>query len=268
MTGRRLVVLALALLALPAPVAGQLGGAPLGPEGTKAYAMARAAEDAADAARAEGEAVVRALDELAATAKDPEPLKGVQADAAAAQEALLGYRTRALEHAGEALQLLADVTRAAVTTPPLGSAPAPSGAGDPVRREVFEQKALLAAHEASVMAARARAEAERLRAIQAEARALVATARPARPGGAPPAPPGPEASASRDVEVPNLVGARLDAATRDLQAAGLRLGPTTGPREGWVVKQTPAAGARAPRQSAVAVTLSTTAVGVTPVLPR
>ena len=68
--------------------------------------------------------------------------------------------------------------------------------------------------------------------------------------------------------MPNLVGARLDAAAQELAAAGLRLGPTAGPREGFVVKQTPPAGARVPRQAAVSLTLSATAAGVTVLPPR
>ncbi|MGH7268190.1 MAG: hypothetical protein ACREMB_25510, partial [Candidatus Rokuibacteriota bacterium] len=59
------------LLGGPAAAWGQLGGALLGPAGTRAYAMARAAEDTADAARAEGERVVTALQDLAAAATDP-----------------------------------------------------------------------------------------------------------------------------------------------------------------------------------------------------
>ena len=47
-------------------------------------------------------------------------------------------------------------------------------APDLVRRDTLEQHALLAAHEAAVMAARARAEAERLRAILAEAKLATA----------------------------------------------------------------------------------------------
>ncbi|MGH7322162.1 MAG: PASTA domain-containing protein, partial [Candidatus Rokuibacteriota bacterium] len=63
--------------------------------------------------------------------------------------------------------------------------------------------------------------------------------------------------------VPNLVGARLDAATRDLAAVGLRLGATAGPGEGFVVKQVPEAGTPVPRETAVSVTLSATAASVT-----
>jgi beta-lactam-binding protein with PASTA domain len=64
--------------------------------------------------------------------------------------------------------------------------------------------------------------------------------------------------------VPNLIGARLDAAVGDLQAAGLRLGATTGPRDGFVVTQSPEAGATTPRQTAVSVTLSATAATIAP----
>ena len=64
--------------------------------------------------------------------------------------------------------------------------------------------------------------------------------------------------------MPNLIGARLDAAVRDLEAAGLRLGPVSGPRDGYIVKQSPDAGGGVPRQSAVGVTLSATAATVAP----
>src|SRR6185436_19417720 len=59
----------------------------------------------------------------------------------------------------DALRLLADVSKLPIV-------PAP----DLVRRDTLEQHALLAAHEAAVMGARTRTEAERLRAILAEAR--------------------------------------------------------------------------------------------------
>jgi beta-lactam-binding protein with PASTA domain len=67
-----------------------------------------------------------------------------------------------------------------------------------------------------------------------------------------------------ETAVPNLIGARLEAAVGDLVAAGLRLGATTGPREGFVVKQSPEAGAIAPRQTAVSLTLSATAATIAP----
>ena len=67
-----------------------------------------------------------------------------------------------------------------------------------------------------------------------------------------------------DAIVPNLIGARLDAAVRDLETAGLRLGPVAGPRDGYIVKQVPEAGGAAPRQSAVSVTLSATAATIAP----
>jgi beta-lactam-binding protein with PASTA domain len=51
---------------------------------------------------------------------------------------------------------------------------------------------------------------------------------------------------------------------RDLAAAGLRLGPVTGPREGHVVKQSPDSGTAVARQSAVGLTLSATAATTTP----
>ena len=116
------------------------------------------------------------------------------------------------------------------------------------------------------MAARARAEAERLRAIHAEARLALGSR--GGPAGGPAPAPRPVESASRQVTVPNLVGARLEAATRDLKAAGLRLGRTTGSRDGFVVKQSPEAGSQIARQAAVEVTLSATAATTTAPPPR
>ncbi len=229
--------------------------AELGADGAKAYDMARAADDAAVAAHDEGTAFLKQLRALDAAGREAEPLKALLDEAAGASQALAGYRKLAQASAGEALQLLLDLTRAA--TP------------DPIRREVVEQRALLGAHEAALMAARARTEAERLRALLAEARALGAAGAAGAGGAARPAgPPAAAAAPGREIEVPNLVGARLDAAVRDLAALGLRLGPTTGPRDGFVVKQTPTAGARVPRQAAVGVTLSATAAGVTSPPPR
>jgi beta-lactam-binding protein with PASTA domain len=70
------------------------------------------------------------------------------------------------------------------------------------------------------------------------------------------------------VEVPNVVGARLEAASRDLAAAGLRVGATTGPRDGHVVKQTPDAGARVTARSAVTLTLSGSAATTIELAPK
>jgi hypothetical protein len=237
----------------PAPIGAWLAvGAPataqLGANGTRAYALARSAQDTSSDAQAEGEATRKELQEAAARNRTTESLARLQEEADGALQALLGFRRQALVAADEAFKLLTEAGRAP--------------ASDTIRREVIEEKALLAAHEASVMAARARAEAERLRALAAEGRALLAAAPPAAPAAPPPPVPG------REVEVPNLVGARLDAATRDLAALGLKLGATTGPRDGFVVKQVPAAGARVPRQAAVSVTLSTSAAGVTTPPPR
>jgi beta-lactam-binding protein with PASTA domain len=90
---------------------------------------------------------------------------------------------------------------------------------------------------------------------------------PAPAGAAPSGPALPRAPgttpAAAEVAVPNLVGARLEAARRDLAEAGLRLGQVTGPADGFVVKQTPEAGASVPRDASVHVTLSATAAGVT-----
>jgi hypothetical protein len=113
-----------------------------------------------------------------------------------------------------------------------------------------------------VRRARARAEAERLRALAAEARVALAAGRAAR--ATPPVAEGRRAPQAGEVLVPNLVGARLAAATQDLAAAGLRLGATTGPADGYVIKQDPEAGAAAPRATPVAVTLSATAAGASP----
>jgi hypothetical protein len=234
-------LLGVVLLVLPAV-------AQLGPDGTNAHVMARAADDTAAEAHAEGADLLKQLETLKAERGEVEGLPALQEQAAQALEALARYRKLAQASASETFKLLAD----------LGRSPAP----DAIRREVVEQRALLAAHEAAVMAARARAEAERLRALAAEARALTAAAPAPGPAATPARPPG------REVEVPNLVGARLDAAARDLALLGLRLGTTTGPRDGFVVKQVPAAGSRVARQSAVSVTLSATAAGVTTSPPR
>jgi hypothetical protein len=237
--------------------------AQIGPSGTKAYDMARSADDASRLAHDEGRETLGQLQALKPGPRSADALKPLVEQAEAAAEALEGFRKLTQSSADQAIEQLADLAR---TRP------------DPTRREQLEQRALLHAYEAAVMAARARSQAERLRALLAEGRVVVAggpasgtgeraAAAGARPG-APPAPvPGP-ALAANEVEVPNVVGARLDEATRDLTTSGLRVGAATGPRDGFVVKQTPAAGARVARQSAVALTLSTTAVGVTPLTPR
>jgi hypothetical protein len=234
--------------------------APLTETGRRAYESARTAEDGVNAAFDEGEKTAARLRALAPERDAvPEALKPFLGEGDAAVQALTGYRRLALASASDALRLLADVTK-------LPNAPAP----DVVRRDTLEQHALLAAHEAQVMAARARAETERLRAILAEARLAVAE------GGSPSRSPR-EAAASRgsgaspsgearggEAVVPNLIGTRLEAAVRDLEAAGLKLGPITGPREGHVVKQSPDSGTTVARQSAVSLTLSATAATITP----
>lgn len=254
MRARGIAVALLAVLAAVAPARAQLG-----PNGTRAYDMARAADDAARAAQDEGAETLTQLLELAVPGgRDGDALKTLRAQAEAAAEALAGYRKQVQASADEAFERLADGVR--------------GPREDAARREQLEQRALLAAYEAAVMAARARSQAERLRALHADARALLAGAggTPARSAARPTtaAEAAPQAAPGPEVVVPNLVGARLDAATRELAAAGLRLGPTAGPREGFVVKQTPTAGARVPRQAAVSLTLSATAAGVTVLPPR
>jgi hypothetical protein len=243
------------LATVPAPAA------PLTDTGRKAYDTARAAEDRVNAALEEGEKTAERIKALAPE-RDPVPeaLKPLLGESEAASQALASYRRLALTSATDALRLLADVTK-------LPNVPA----GDLVRRATLEQHALLAAHEAAVMAARARTETERLRAILAEARLATAEGRsagrvarapaPSRGGaeGPPPAEPRPG-----DAVVPNLIGTRLEAAVRDLEAAGLKLGPVVGPRDGHVVKQSPEGGAAVARQSAVSLTLSATAATISP----
>ena len=225
--------------------------APLGSTGTKAFDIARTADEASTAALEEGERTAAQLKDVVDPVKDAGTLRALEEEAEAAYQALVGYRRQAQVGVTEAFRVLGEASR-------LGAAAKP----DPVRRESLEQHALLAAHEAAVMAARARAEAERLRAVLAEARAAIAGGRrPAGPSVERPAA-GTEGSAA-EVVVPNLVGARLEAAGRDLDVAGLRLGATTGPREGFVVKQDPEAGARVPRLAKVNVTFSATAATTT-----
>jgi hypothetical protein len=252
--------LAIALIALAAGATGAAGqGRFFSTEGAKALDMAKAADEGAAAAQEQGGSFLKQLQALKAHDRDAEALKALLDEAGTAHEALAAYRRQTQLSADETYQLVTALARLSATNP--------SGGGpDPVRREVLEQRALLAAHEAAVMAARARAEAERLRALHAEAR-LLAAGRGAAGPGTPPAESAP-AGSGREILVPNVVGARLDAASRDLQAVGLRLGTTTGPRDGYVVKQSPAAGARVSRQAAVNVTLSATAAGVTVITPR
>jgi hypothetical protein len=240
--------------------------APFTETGRRAYETARNADDAAAAALEEGEKTVALIKALAPEREAAsQVLKPFLDEGEAAHQALGGYRRLAQASSTDTLRLLADVSKLAVI-------PAP----DLVRRDTLEQHALLAAHEAAVMAARTRAEAERLRAILAEARLATAeggaAVRGARGTPVPPAGPAgrgssettPDSTRRGDAVVPNLIGARLDAAVRDLEAAGLRLGPVAGPRDGHIVKQVPEAGGGAPRQSAVSVTLSATAATIAP----
>jgi len=233
--------------------------APLTETGRRAYEAAQKADDEATAALEEGEKTLTLLKAMAPE-RDPIPpsLKPFLDEGEAARQALEGYRRLTQASTNDALRLLADVTKMPTTPTP-----------DLVRRDTIEQHAVLSAHEAAVMSARTRTEAERLRAILAEARLATAEAGGAGPGkrGAPAAGAGeaaPAAPRRGDAIVPNLIGARLDAATRDLETAGLRLGPVTGPRDGFIVKQSPDPGAGAPRQSPVSVTLSGTAATITP----
>ena len=249
-----MALIVLALGALP------LRAAPLTETGRRAYDAAQKADDDAAAAFEEGDKTLILLKALAPERDAvPPSLKPFLDGGDAARQALQGYRRLTQASATDALALLAEVSK-------LPTVPAP----DLVRRDTLEQHALLSAHEAAVMAARARTEAERLRAILAEARLATAeagnAARAARgtPASGGTAEPSPGTARRGDAIVPNLIGARLDAAVRDLEAAGLRLGPVTGPRDGFIVKQSPDAGAGAPRQSAVTVTLSGTAATIAP----
>jgi hypothetical protein len=250
-----LVGLAVTLAAAPLPAA------PLTETGRKAYDAARAAEDRVNAALEEGEKTAERIKALVPE-RDPVPeaLKPLLSESEEATQALASYRRLALTSATDALRLLADVAK-------LPNVPA----GDLVRRDTLEQHALLAAHEAGVMVARARTETERLRAILAEARLATAEGRSAGRVARAPAPSrggaeGPSSEQPRpgDAVVPNLIGTRLDAAVRDLEAAGLKLGAIVGPREGHIVKQSPEGGTAVPRQSAVSLTLSATAATVSP----
>lgn len=244
-------------------VAGPAVAAPLTDAGRRAYDAARSADDGATAAFEEGEKTLALIKELAPERDAvPPALKPYLDESESAHQALDGYRRLTQAATTDTLGILAEVTK-------IPDVPTT----DLVRRSTLEQHALLSAHEAAVMAARTRTEAERLRAILAEARLAMAeggganrSARVASPN--PPArasgDPAPEPMRRGDTVVPNLVGARLDAATRDLEAAGLRLGAVIGPRDGFVVKQSPEAGGGAPRQSAVSVTLSAAAATMGP----
>jgi hypothetical protein len=235
--------------------------APLTETGRRAFETARNADDGAATALEEGERTAASIKALAPERETvPPTLKPFLDEGEAAHQALVSYRRLSQASSTDALRLLADVSKLPVV-------PAP----DLVRQDTLEQHALLAAHEAAVMAARTRVETERLRAILAEARLAIADGggpgRPARgvPAGrgSTEAPP-PDSARRGDALVPNLIGARLDSAVRDLEAAGLRLGPVTGPRDGFIVKQSPEAGGAAARQSAVSVTLSATAATIAP----
>ena len=255
-TGSGLALAGVVML-LAGPAGAQPRGA-LSSEATRAYDLARSADETAGQAQEEAERSLKEVQKLVDPERAPAALREAREAAEAAGQAVTGYRRQAQAAATEALQLLAEVAR-------LQTSPKP----DPLRRGVLEQRALLTAYEAQVMAARARADAERLRAILAETRAAQAgagsTARAAALPAGPAAPGAPvTGTGTGGVEVPNLIGARLDAATRDLQAAGLRLGGIEGPREGFVVKQAPEAGMRAARDAAVSVTLSGSAATTSP----
>ena len=261
MRGRRVWGLGLLVAGLTLALgATWLAAAPLSETGRRAYETAQKAEDEAAAALVEGEkthALIKALVPERETV--PPALKPFMDEGEAAHQALDGYRKLAQGSSTDSLRLLAEVGK-------MPTVPAP----DLVRRDTLEQHALLAAHEASVMSARARVETERLRAILAEAR--LATGEGGGPARGPRAAPAgggnTEATAGgarrSETIVPNLIGARLEAATRDLESAGLRLGPVSGPRDGFIVKQSPEAGGGVPRQSPVSVTLSGSAATIAP----
>jgi hypothetical protein len=221
-------------------------------DGTRAYELARTADEAATQALEEAERSLEQIRRLIDRERAPAALREALEAAEDAGRAVTGYRRGVQAASTEVFKLLADAAR-------VGRSVAP----DPLRRGVLEQRATLAAYEAQVMAARARADTERLRAILAETRAAQGgTGSAARATGVPAAPA--TGVTTGGVEVPNLIGARLDAATRDLQAAGLRLGGIEGPREGFVVKQAPEAGMRAPRDATVSVIMSGTAATTSP----
>lgn len=255
-SNRLLASLALSLVLGVPP----LFAAPLTETGRRAYEAAQNADDGAAAALEEGEKTVALLKALTPErGAVPPGLKPFLDEGEAAHKALDGYRRLTQASSTDTLRLLADVAKIPVVP-----------VTDLVRRDTLEQHALLAAHEAAVMAARTRTEAERLRAILAEARLATADGGGvARPGRSAPTVRGsaettPDGSRRGDAVVPNLIGARLDEAVRDLEAVGLRLGPVAGPRDGYIVKQVPDAGGAAPRQSAVSVTLSATAATIAP----
>ena len=233
-------------LAVTGPGEAQRPG--VGPTGARAYDAAQAAASAAATAADE---TARLLVQLRAQL-GPGPHVGARRDleeeAVATERALHGYRRLAQAGLDEVVRLLVESPRGGEAT-------------DRARRQTTEDRALLAGREAEVMAARARTEAERMRALVAEARLLLATDGGARSGPVKPlAAPEPEAGSG---VVPNVVGARLEAASRDLGDAGLRLGAVTGPREGFVIRQTPEAGLRLTRGAPVALVLSSTAASTT-----
>src|SRR5262249_75246 len=138
--------------------------APLTETGRRAYETARKADDEATAASEEGVKTLALIKALAPEREAmPPALKPFLDAGEAANQALDGYRRLTQASSTNALGLLADVSK-------IPTVPTP----DLVRRDTLEQHALLAAHEAAVMSARARAEAERLRAILAEARLATA----------------------------------------------------------------------------------------------
>ena len=174
--GARTLILALVGLASLIGAA-PLEAAPLTETGRRAFEAARVADDAATAAVDEGEKTAGRIKALAPEREQvPEALKPFLEESEAARQALLSYRRLCQASSTDALRLLADVAKLPVS-------PAP----DLVRRDTLEQHALLAAHEATVMAARARVETERLRAILAEARLATGDGASAGRGGRGPA---------------------------------------------------------------------------------
>jgi hypothetical protein len=259
---RRLVAAAGLGLVLALGEPGEAQRPATGPGGTKAYDAAQAAASAAGAAQEEGARLLVFLRRELGAGAPGESRTALEQEAAEAERALAACRGLAQASADEAMRLLVEAPRGGESQ-------------DRARRQVAEDRALLAGREAEVMAARARTEAERIRALLAEARLLAATGSAGRAGAAPAVPRVPTAAPARSAPdsgadagiVPNLVGARLEAAGRDLEDAGLRLGAVTGPREGFVVRQSPEAGARLARGAAVGVTLSGTAATATDASP-
>ena len=207
----------------------RVAAAPLTEAGRRYYETAQKGDDEAAATAEEGAKTLALIKALAPEREAVRPiLKPFLEEGDAARQALDGYRKLAQGSSTDALAVLADVSK-------MPTVPTP----DLVRRDTLEQHALLAAREASVMSARARAQAERLRAILAEARLAMTEGGQGGVRGARAVPPsgGSGATAATsggsprrggDAIVPNLIGARLDAAVRDLEAAGVPL--TGGPR--------------------------------------